>query len=188
MVVPHLPGIDVSGPRSIAFVFVRARTAVAIAILALALVAGGCGGSNETFTAAEADRALAALDTLESNLADGRCGAADSRVAALARQAQAINGEHPALGAAFAESVSRLQELVAGQCKTAKREPTQTVTGTTGKSTEPTGTTGTTEPTGGGAPEPLPTGGGVQPTPETPRPKPETPAPGSDQSGGVQPG
>lgn len=184
--MPRPLGIVFSGFRSIAFVFGRAQLALAIAGLALAL--GGCGRSGETFSAAEADRVLAALDTLESNLADGRCTAADLRVAALARQAQIVNADRPDLGAAYAESVSRLQELVTDQCKTAKKKPVEPATGATGKPVEPTGTTGTAEPTGGGTPEPQPTGGGVQPSPETHKPHPEAPAPGSDQSGGVQPG
>lgn len=185
MVVPRPPGIGVCTARSIAFVFVRARAAAVIAAIVLAAAAGGCGGSGETFTATEADRALAALDTLERNIADGRCGAAQSRVAALARQAESVNGDRPELGAAFAESVSRLQELVASDCEEAEREPTEPVTGATGEPTEPTGTA---EPTGGGTPEPEPTGGGVQPTPDDAEPQPDTPAPGDDQSGGVQPG
>lgn len=153
--------------------------------VALTLALAGCGGSRESFSASEAGQALAALDLLESNLADGRCTAADSRVAELARQAQSINSERPDLGAAFAESVSHLQDLVDRQCKAAKKKPREKVTGATG---EPTESTGATEPTGGGAPEPQPTGGGAQPTPETPQPQPDAPAPDDDQSGGVQPG
>lgn len=191
MVVPQPPGIGFSLTRSIAFVFARARIVVAIAVAALALAGGGCGGSRESFTAAEADRALATLDSLENNLADGRCNAADSRVAVLARQAQSVNSERPNLGATFAESVSRLQELVASQCKESKSQPTEPVTGATG---EPTAPTGISEPTGGDAPEPQPTGGGVPPTAETPESKPNKPnkpnkpGQGNDESGGVQPG
>lgn len=145
------------------------------------LAATGCGGGGETFTAGEADRALAALDALEAAVADGHCGTAESRVNALIGQAQAVNRDRADLGAAYAQSVDRLQQLVTNECREAEPEPTEPVTGETGQTetSEPT-----PEPT---APVPVePTGGGAEPTsPVTPEPQP--PAGGDDQTGGIQP-
>lgn len=148
------------------------------AALAAILVVGGCGGSQERFTSGESDRALAALDTLEAAVAQGRCGVAQSRVRALIGQAQSINKDRPDLGAAYAESLQRLESLVASECEQRKPEPTEPVTGETGATAEPTGTT--SEPTG--VPEPT---GTPEPTAPAPAPTPETPP--EDQSGGVQP-
>lgn len=151
-----------------------AITATALALFALP--AAGCGSSNERFESDEADRALAALDTLEAAVADGRCNVAESRVRALIGQAQTINSDRPELGAAYADSLEQLQSLVESECVERKEEPTEPVTGETGETAEPTGPTETPTPEPTGTPEP--TAPAPQPTPETPD---------QDQSGGVQP-
>lgn len=142
-----------------------------------ALFAAGCGDSNERFDSGEADRALAALDTLEDAVAEGRCNVAKSRVRALIGQAQVVNRDRPELGAAYAESLEQLQSLVETECVEEQTEPTEPVTGETGATDEPTGTG---EPT----PTPEPTGS-PEPTAPVPEPTPETPP--EDTSGGVQP-
>lgn len=153
----------------------------AILSVIVTLAATGCGGSQETFTAGEADRALAALDALEAAVAEGHCGTAESRVNALIGQAQAVNRDRADLGAAYAQSVDRLQQLVADECREATPEPTEPATGETGQTETPEPTA---EPT---APVPVePTGGGTEPTaPVTPEPQP--PAGDDNQTGGVQP-
>jgi hypothetical protein len=96
--------------------FFRARSHASLRalplVVAILLAAGGCGKSNEAFTAGESDRALAALDTLEAAVETGHCGTAGSRVNALIGQAQAINRDRPNLGAAYAQSVDQLRRLV----------------------------------------------------------------------------
>lgn len=146
------------------------------AVLAAALLAG-CGGEPERLSAGEADRALAALDTLEAAVAEGRCAVAESRVRALIGQAQTVNEDRPDLGAAYAESLERLQTLVDEECEQRETEPTEPVTGETGETAEPTGETG--------RPEPTPPTSAPEPTPPTPEPTPETPP--DNGSGGVQP-
>lgn len=151
--------------------------AICTILAALLAVATGCGDSQERFSDQEADRALAALDAMEAAAAEGRCTVAQSRVRALIGQAQTINKDRPELGAAYAESLDRLQALVEAECDQRQVEPTEPVTGETGETAEPTGTT--SEPT-----PPEPTG---SPEPTTPTPEPTPPTPPEDQSGGVQP-
>jgi hypothetical protein len=155
----------------------RTRSVAAIALCALAAAISGCGSSNEKFSSGEADRALAALDEIQQNVDQGRCTAADRRVQVLINQASRINSDRPDLGAAYARSAERLQQLVTRECVNVKEaSPTDEVTGTTGPTDEPTKSTGPTETPN--PPEPEPTG-----TP-TPQPEPDN-QPGD--SGGARP-
>lgn len=164
--------------------YARSGFAALLVVSALAVVSG-CGSSDETFTAGEADRALAALDTIQENLDEGRCNSAESRVRALAVQSTRVNSDRPELGEAYATSVARLQELVARECvEISEPAPTEEVTSPTGETPEPTGT-----PDPEPQPEPTP-----QPQPEpdpAPAPAPDTPTtpddPGSGDSGGASP-
>lgn len=137
-----------------------------------ALVAG-CGQSDEQFTSGEARRAIAALNSIEQNVDDGRCATARRRVNTLVLQAGHINDDRPALGDAYAQSVSRLQELIDRECvEVMPTSPTPAVP-------RPT------EPTGGRDQSPTGGGGTPAPTPETP--KPENPGTGGNQGGGNAP-
>lgn len=162
-----------------------ARGIVGALLTAAALATtSGCGSADETFTAGEADRALAALDAVQEYVDEGRCNSAESRVRALAVQSTRVNSDRPALGEAYASSVARLQELVARECvEISEPEPTEQVTEPTGETPEPTGTPEPQpqpEPTP--QPEPQP-----QPQPEpAPQPEPDNPTPGD--SGGASPG
>jgi hypothetical protein len=131
---------------------------LALAALSCALIAGisGCGGTNEQFTAGEADRALAAMDAIEEYVDAGRCAAAERAVNKLAIQSTHVNDDRPDLGEAYASSVARLRDLVARECVEI------TPTGPTTDVTPSTGATGTPEPT-----EVSPTDGGTSP-PDTP--------------------
>ena len=155
--VPRIPGIDRS----------RARILAATLLCAVAAGAAGCGTSAEQFTQSEADKALAALDSIQSLIDDGRCKAAQRRVQLLIDQASKINRDRPDLGAAYAKSAERLQQLVARECVEIKEatSPTGEVTGTTGAD----GPTSTPEPTATPEPPaPEPTGGGAPVQPDTP--------------------
>ena len=125
------------------------------------MLAGGCGPSGEKFSGAEADRALAQLDAIQQLVDQGRCTAAQRRVNILVAQAANINQNRADLGAAWAKSTQRLQQLVTRECVEVKAtQPTGGGTASTGATGEPTGTTqATPEPT----PAPPQTGGGVAP-------------------------
>lgn len=184
--MPHAPGkAPIDRPhRSRARVrsYVRPagrRSSVAAVLITVAAAFAGCGGSGEVFTSAEADRAMSSLDSIESAVAEGRCDAARSRANSLVGQARTVNGDRPDLGAAFAESVAHLQQLIDTECRDEKTEPTEQVTAETGETGEsaPAPTEAEPQPT----PQPEPTG--TEPT--TPPPEPAPPA--DDQSGGVSP-
>lgn len=165
----------------------HARFILAALLVVSALAAvSGCGSSEETFTAGESDRALAALDSVQEYMDEGRCNSAESRVRALAVQSTRVNSDRPELGEAYASSVARLQELVARECvEISEPEPTEEVTPPTGETPEPTRETPEPTPEPDPAPNPDP-----QPEP-TPDPAPDTPAPpddtDSDDSGGASP-
>ena len=164
-------------------------------ICASLAVASGCGSSNETFTSGEADRALAALDTIQEYVDEGRCSRARSRVNVLAVQSTHINDDRPELGEAYASSVARLQALVERECVEIKPDsptPATAQTGTTGdvQPTEPVSPTGGS---GGGDTPVNPDNGGGTVTPDntnnggnTP-PGQNKPTPPAD-SGGAGPG
>lgn len=172
-------------PQKLGPLISYARFGLAALLVASALaVVSGCGNSEETFSAGEADRALSALDSIQEYVDEGRCNSAESRVRALAVQSTRINSDRPELGEAYASSVARLQELVARECvEISEPEPTKEVTAPTGETPEPTGT-----PDPEPQPEPTP-----QPQPEpdpAPDPAPDTPTPdnpGSGDSGGASP-
>lgn len=152
---------------------------------ALAVVSG-CGSADETFTAGEADRALAALDAVQEYVDEGRCNSAESRVRALAVQSTRVNSDRPELGEAYASSVARLQELVARECvEISEPEPTEEVTEATGETPATPEPTATPEPQPEPQPAPQP-----QPAPDNNQPdtpvQPDTPTPGD--SGGASPG
>jgi cell division septation protein DedD len=143
----------------------RTRILAATMLCALTAAAAGCGSSSEKFSSGEADRALAALDATQQAVDEGRCTAAERRVQVLISQASRINSDRPDLGAAYARSAERLQQLVARECVNVKETgPTGESTSPTGATHEPTKPTGPTEapqtpnpePTGGGAPNPPP--------------------------------
>jgi hypothetical protein len=132
-------------------------------LCAIAVAAAGCGTSNEKLSSGEADRALAALDSVQELVDDGRCKAAQRRVQLLIDQASKVNSDRQDLGAAYAKSAKRLQELVTRECVEIKEtSPTGEVTSATGASgpTETPEPTSTPEP-----PQPEPTGGGTVPNP-----------------------
>jgi hypothetical protein len=140
----------------------RARfVAAALLCVSAILAVSGCGSSNEKFSSAESDRALAALDAIQEFVDEGRCTSAQRRVRVLATQSTHVNNDRPDLGEAYASSVARLQELVARECVEIKETTPTASTGETGPTTEePTGTTDTPpepEPT----PDPEPTNGGT---------------------------
>lgn len=147
MRVPRIPGSSTTFTR-------LAAAALTFALLAFV---SGCGSSDETFTSAEADRALAALDAIQEYVDEGQCTKASRRVNTLAVQSTHINKNRQELGEAYASSVARLQTLVARECvEIMPTSPTPAVT-------ESTGSTGGNEPvptdeTGGGA---APDGGGT---------------------------
>lgn len=127
------------------------RLAAAAIFIALVAFVSGCGSSDETFTSGEADRALAALDAIQSLVDDGACTKAARRVNTLAVQSTHINKDRQALGEAYASSVARLQTLVARECvEIMPTSPTPAVTETTGT-------------TGGNEPPPTPDTGGTVP-------------------------
>jgi hypothetical protein len=118
-------------------------------ICASLAVASGCGNSNEKFSSAEADRALAALDSVQEYVDAGRCARARSKVNTLAVQSTHVNDDRPQLGEAYASSVARLQTLVDRECVEIKADsptPSTAETGTTGEASP----TPPVEPTGGG--------------------------------------
>ncbi|MFY9468788.1 MAG: hypothetical protein WAP37_01550 [Solirubrobacterales bacterium] len=159
-----------------------ARLPMAVAVVTIIVVAlSGCGQTGERFSPTETERALASLDAIEAGVREGDCTAAKSRVDGLVAQTHRVNSDRPGLGAAFAESVQRLQELVDADCRQLDEPPTEAVTDPTGEVTEPTGGA---QPNGDQPSHgPEPTGGGRQPV------EPVVPgAPGEDQSGGVAPG
>lgn len=162
----------------------RLLLAASLVVSALAVVSG-CGSSDETFSAGEADRALSALDSVQEYVDEGRCNSAESRVRALAVQSTRINSDRPALGEAYASSVARLQELVARECvEISEPQPTEEVTSPTGDTPEPTATPDPKpepEPTPDPAPQPEPT---PDPAPDTPT-QPDDTSP--DDSGGASP-
>lgn len=170
-------------PRKQGPVISLARNVIgALLTIAALAVVGGCGSTDETFSASEADRALAALDAVQEYVDEGRCNSAESRVRALAVQSTRVNSDRPQLGEAYASSVARLQQLVARECvEISEPEPTKEVTEPTGKTPEPTATPEPT-PEPDPAPQPQPTGGGGQP--DTPV-QPDNPTPGD--SGGASP-
>lgn len=135
--------------------------AVAASACVAALVFSGCGSSDQKFSSAESNRALAALDAIQQYVDEGECSKAQSRVTVLAGQAAHINRNRPDLGSAYASSVARLQELVDRECVEI------TPSGPTTEPTESTGATSTPQP------EPAPT--------------PDTGGNGGDTGGGAQP-
>ncbi|MGH2906307.1 MAG: hypothetical protein ACRDKI_06000 [Solirubrobacterales bacterium] len=136
----------------------RFKTIFCALALVAALALGGCGTSGEKFTSTEADRALAALDSIQDLVDEGRCKTAQRRVDVLVLQAAKVNSDRQDLGAAYAESAKRLQQLVARECVEIKESPTGE-TGETGQ----TGPTETPEPTHTPTPTPEPTNGGTPP-------------------------
>jgi hypothetical protein len=127
------------------------RLAGAAIFFALVAFVSGCGSSDETFTSGEADRALAALDSIQSLVDDGDCTKAARRVNTLAVQSTHVNDDRPQLGEAYASSVARLQYLVSRECVEIKpTSPTPAVTESTGS-------------TGGNAPPATPDTGGTVP-------------------------
>src|SRR4051794_39427981 len=102
-------------------------------VCATAVAAAGCGTWNEQFTSTEADRALAALDSVQELVDEGRCKSAQRRVQLLIDQATRVNNDRPDLGAAYAKSAERLQQLVERECVEIKEtSPTDEVTSSTG--------------------------------------------------------
>jgi hypothetical protein len=130
-------------------------------LCAVAVAASGCGSSGEVLTHSEADKALAALDSVQALVDQGRCKAAQRRVQLLIDQASKVNKDRQDLGAAYAKSAERLQQLVTRECVEVKvSSPTEPVTSATGD----TGPTDTPQPTSTPEPpQPVPTGGGTAP-------------------------
>lgn len=146
--------------------------ALVLGVLIGVLIAG-CGQPDEQFTSGEAQRAIAALDAIEQNVGDGRCATARRRVDTLVLQAGHVNDDRPSLGDAYAQSVSRLQELIDRECvEVMPTSPTPSVS-------EPTESTGGRDQT--------PTGGGGSPTPTPETPGPENPGTGGNQGGDNEP-
>lgn len=132
-----------------------AASLVCALVVALALTMTGCGGSNQQFSTAEADRALAALDAIQEYVDAGRCQRAAKRVNQLAVQSTHVNSDRSELGEAYASSVARLQALVTRECveimPTAPTTEVTAATGSTGTNDGPT----PVEPTGGGNDTPV---------------------------------
>lgn len=135
-------------------------------LCAIAVTAAGCGASSEKLSQSDADRALAALDSIQELIDEGRCKAAQRRVDLLIAQASNVNSDRQDLGTAYAKSAERLQQLVARECVEIKEtSPTDEVTASTGS----TGASETPEPTNTpDAPQTDPTNGGTVPDPPNP--------------------
>ena len=157
MSVPKTPGCEKTNalrPRVLAALAASACTA--------ALVFSGCGSSDQKFSSAESNRALAALDAIQQYVDEGECAKAQSRVTVLAGQAAHINRNRPDLGSAYASSVARLQELVDRECvEITPSGPTSEPTASTGATSTPQPEPTPTPDTGGGGGGD--TGGGAQP-------------------------
>jgi hypothetical protein len=139
----------------------RVIAAVVLAVCVAAFALSGCGSSNEKFSSAESDRAMAALDAIQQYVDDGECAKAQSRVNKLALQATHINEDRADLGEAYASSVARLQELVDRECvEITPTGPTTEPTDSTGPTSEPKPDVTPTPETGGNNDT---TGGGAQP-------------------------
>ncbi|MFT4048902.1 MAG: hypothetical protein QM648_03595 [Solirubrobacterales bacterium] len=143
------------------------RALVAALICALCGVFYGCGSSDETFTNAEAGRALAALDGVQESVDEGRCELARKYVNRLAVQSTHVNDDRPELGDAYASSVARLQTLVTRECvEISAPSPTDEVTASTG-TTGGTDVPNPTDETGGGTDNGGNTDNGTPTNPDT---------------------
>lgn len=120
----------------------RLRHAVLSVAVVATVAAVGCGRSGEQFTAAEADRATAALNAVQEMVDDGRCADAQRRIGTLATQATNLGAERPDLSEAWAASVGRLQTLVRRECVEIEPEqstpPVTAPAGPTEREPEPT--------------------------------------------------
>ena len=159
-----------------------------------ATVLGACGSQASGITSADADGAIARLDSIQSSFDSGDCGLARAQSVAFSNDISALDPATSAnLRTALQSSADRLQQLINTQCltvptgattKTAKpKKPSST--DSTGKDGEPTPVVVPTPDTGGDN-----TGGGVQsptPAPTQVAPPPVQTPTDSPGSGGLSP-